>query len=107
MIPALVGVPVAGALLVIAIDLADERIDIDDEPIVARAGARRPRALEALSQHPVELADMPERERAQERPERRRRRHSMTEHRPGLARAQHVAVIDAVRPERHRGHQAS
>lgn len=25
----------------------------------------------------------------------------MTQHRPGLARAQHVAVIDAVRPERH------
>ena len=29
----------------------------------------------------------------------------MPEHRPGLARAQHVAVIDAVRPERHRRHQ--
>jgi hypothetical protein len=29
----------------------------------------------------------------------------MPEHRAGLARAQHVAVIDAVSPERHRGHQ--
>ena len=107
MIPALVGVPVAGALLVIAVDLADERIDINDESILARPGTRRPRARQAVSQHPVELADMPERERPQERPQRRRRRHRMPEHRPGLARAQHVAVIDAVRPERHRRHQAS
>jgi hypothetical protein len=30
----------------------------------------------------------------------------MPEHHAGLARAQHITVIDAVRPERHRGHQA-
>ena len=45
---------------------------------------------------------MPERECPQERPQCRRRRHTMPEHRPGLPRAQHVTVIDAVRPEAHR-----
>ena len=48
-------------------------------------------------EHPVELADVPERERAQERPQRRRRRDAMPEHRRGLPRPQHVAVLDAVR----------
>ena len=38
-------------------------------PILARAGTRRPCAREALGEYPVELADMPERERTQERPE--------------------------------------
>jgi hypothetical protein len=71
-IPALVGVPIAGPLLVIAIDLADERINIHNEPIVAWSRACRPRARQTVSQHSVELADVPERERPQERPERRR-----------------------------------
>ena len=43
MIPPLVGVPIAGALLVIAIDLADEAVHIHDQSLLARAGARRPR----------------------------------------------------------------
>ena len=60
---------------------------------------------QTLGQHPVELADMPERERPQERPKRRRRRHRMPEHRPRLSRAQHVAVIDAISPEHHRRDQ--
>jgi hypothetical protein len=70
-IPALVGVPIAGPLLVIAVDLTNELINIHNEPILARSGASRPRALQTVSQHPVELADVPERERPQERPERR------------------------------------
>ena len=48
---------------------------------------------------------MPEREQPQERPDSRRRRDSMTEHRSSPPRAQHLAVIDAVRAERDRGHQ--
>ena len=105
-IPALVGVPVAGALLVRAVDLADKRIDIHDQSPVARAGTSDPRAPQALCQHPVKLADMPERERAQERPKRRGCRDAMPEHRAGLSRAQHVTVLDAISPERHRRDQA-
>ena len=48
---------------------------------------------------------MPERESPQKRPQCRRRRHPVTQHRRGLPRAQHVTVIDAVRPQRHRRHQ--
>ena len=67
-IPTLVGVPVAGALLVIPIDLADERIDVHDKPILARTGARRPCPTQAVGEYPVKLANMPERERPQKRP---------------------------------------
>jgi len=101
-IPVLVGVPIAGTLLVIAIDLTNERINIHNEPIVAWSGACRPRPPEAVSEYSVELADVPEGERPQERPERRRSRHSMAQHRPCLARAKHVTIIDAVHAERHR-----
>lgn len=49
---------------------------------------------------------MPKGERAQERPQRRRRDDAMPEHRSCLTRTQHRTVIDAVRSETHRGHQA-
>jgi hypothetical protein len=66
------GVPIAGTLLHVAVNLADEAVHIHNESILARTGTRRPRPPEAVSEHPVELADMPERERPQERTERRR-----------------------------------
>jgi hypothetical protein len=37
-----VGVPIAGSLLVIAIDLADERIDIHNKSFLTRAGTGGP-----------------------------------------------------------------
>ena len=37
-----------------AVDLADRRVDIDDEPPVAGASARRPRPHGCLIQNPVE-----------------------------------------------------
>ena len=67
------GVTEAGALLGIAVDVADEAVDVDDQSAVARAGPGAPRTCERLGEQPVELADMPEREGAQERAERRRR----------------------------------
>ena len=97
MVAALTCVAERGALLGATVDLADKRIDIDDQTPVAGAGARPPRAREREAEHPVELADVPERERAQKRPQRRRRRHHMPEHRLRLPRTQHIAVIDAVR----------
>ena len=81
MIAALVGVAERGALLVAAVDLTDKRIDVDDQSLIARAGARRPRPRQAPGEHAIELADMPERERAQERAQRRGRRDPMTQHR--------------------------
>ncbi len=71
------GVAERGALLLGSEDLADEGVDVDDQTTVARAGARGPRASERLAQDAVELADVPERERAQKRPQRRGRRDSM------------------------------
>jgi hypothetical protein len=70
------------------------------------AGAGCPRALKTVGEHPVQLADMPERERPQERPQRRRRRHPVPEHSASLPRTQHAAVLDAVRPQTHRREQA-
>jgi hypothetical protein len=83
-------------------DLTDEGVDVDHQPRLARPGARAPRALEGLRQHPVELTDMPERERPQKRAQRRRRHRPVTEHHLGAPGPEHVAVIDAVRPEQHR-----
>ena len=99
------GVAERRALLRPAEGLADEGVDVDDQSPVARSGARRPRALERLTQHAVELADMPERKRAQKRPQRRGRHHTMPEHIGGPARAQQITVIDAVRAQRHRRDQ--
>jgi hypothetical protein len=84
------------------VDLTDERIDVDRQRVLARPGAGRPRPRKAVGEHPIQLADVPERERPQERPKRRRRRDPMPEHRGGLPRAQHVAVLDAVSAQDHR-----
>ena len=73
-------------------------------PAAPRPG-RRPPARRARAPRPssaVELADMPERERAQKRPQRRGRRHPAAQQPARAARAQHVAVIDAVGAQHHR-----
>ena len=62
-------------------DLADEAVQIDDQPRVARPGAGRPRVPERVGQHAIKLAHVSECEGAQERPERRRRRDPTTEKR--------------------------
>jgi hypothetical protein len=104
-VAALAGVAERRPLLGAAVNLADEAVDIDDQAPVARPGARRPCPPERLAEHAVELADVPERERAQERPERRRRCDRVTEDLAGPACAQDVAVVDAVRAQGHRRHQ--
>src|SRR3954468_12231652 len=72
------GVAVGGALLQPAADLADEAVDVDDEPLGAGTGAGVPGALKRPAEQRVELADMPEGKRAQPRPERRGRRDPAT-----------------------------
>jgi hypothetical protein len=99
------GVAERRALLGPAERLADERVDIDDQASVAGSGTGAPRSLDRLVQDAVKLTDMPERERAQERPQRRGRHHAVPEHAAGATRTQDIAVVDAVRAERHRRHQ--
>jgi hypothetical protein len=95
----------AGALLGVAVDLADEAVDVDHQPPRARPGARQPRASQHLAQDAVELAHVPEREGAPKRPERRRGHRLVAENRLGPPGAQDLAVIDAVGAEQHRVHQ--
>jgi hypothetical protein len=54
-------VAVAGALLGVAVDLTDEGVDVDHQPPGAGSGPGLPRAAQRLAEHPVELADVPER----------------------------------------------
>ncbi len=96
------GVAVGGTLLQAPADLADETVDVDHQPPVTRAGAGLPRALKRLPEELVELAHVPERERAQKRPQRRRRRDPATQQPARPARAQHARVVDAVGAQDHR-----
>jgi hypothetical protein len=96
------GVAVGGALLEASANLADEAVDIDYQPPVARAGPGLPRPHKCLTEQRVELAHVPERERPQKRSQRRRCWHPATQQPAGPARPEHAAVLDAVRPEHHR-----
>jgi len=86
----------------VAVDLADKAVDVDHEAIGPRSGARPPCAPERLGEHPVELAHVPEAERAQEGAERRGRHRPVGEHRRGATGPEYVAVIDRVRAQQHR-----
>src|SRR5690606_41778204 len=99
---ALAGVTEPGALLGVAVHLTDRGIDVDHQRVIAGPGARCPRRGQRLLGEPVELADMAEGERPKEGPYRRRRRDPMPQYRCGRPGAQHVYVIDAVRPSDHR-----
>ena len=105
-IPALFGVPEPDTLLLVAIGLADETVDVEHETLLARTGARPPRAHERLVEHPVELTHMPESERPQKRPQRRGRGQPPAEQSPRATRPQHITVIDAISAEQHRVDQS-
>ena len=85
--------------------LADETVDIDHQPL--RAGSRTgpPRARDRLGQQPVELADMPERERAQEGPQGGGRRQPAAQQPPCATGSEQLAVIDRVGTQQHREDQ--
>ena len=97
----LLGVAEPGALLGVTIDFADRRVDIDHQPCRAGAGTERPRSGDDLGGRRFELADMTERERSQERPQRRGGHHPMRQHRTAGAGPQHVGVIDVGCPGDH------
>ena len=93
-IPELARVAVRGAVFVFAVHLTHRRVEIDCHWIGARSRAEAPRAPQRFADHPVELADMTERERPQERPQRRGSHHPEPQHSLRRPRAQHVRVID-------------
>ncbi len=92
----------------VPVDFPDGVVDVDERQGVGAGQQPRHRRGES-GQDPgvdgVELPDVPERERAQERAQRRRRPHPR-EHLPHAAVAQHVEVIDAVRAGEHPGDHA-
>ena len=69
---------------------------------VARSGPGGPRPGEQRLGHAVELAEVAEGERAQERPQRGRRHDPMAQHAGGLPAAQQVGVVDTVPTRQHR-----
>ena len=91
-----------GALLVLAGDLADRRIDVDHEWSGSGTGAGSPDPLECAPDDGFELADMTEREGSQKRAQRRGRHHPMAQHPGGRTGAQHVGVINVRRAGDHR-----
>lgn len=91
MVAALAGVAVAGALLVVSVDLADNAV----RTTTSRASPGPAPAAHAHSnQLPVELTELPESERVQKRSQRRRLTPADTT--PCVW--QHIEVINAVRP---------
>ena len=96
------GVAIGGALLVVAVDLADGGVQVDGGRPIARTGAGRPRPLKGQLGEPVELADVAEGEAAQEGPQRGGGHDPVAEHPCGGTTAQQVGVVDAVGPGNHR-----
>jgi hypothetical protein len=91
-----VGVTVAGALLVVAVHLADGGVHIHGQRSVAGPSARRPGPGEDLAGHLVELADVAEREATQPGPNGGGRHQPVPEHAGGRPAAQQLHVVDAV-----------
>jgi hypothetical protein len=96
------GVAVGGAALVVAVDLADGGVHVDGHRLGPRSGASGPRPGKDLLGGLVELADVAEGERAQERAQGRWRQDSVAQHLSGLGGAEHVGVVDAVTAGHHR-----
>jgi hypothetical protein len=101
----LAGVAMGGALLVVAVNLADRGVRIDGHRAVSRSGACLPRPGQHGLGEPVELADVPEAEHAQERADGGGRHHPVAEHAGGRPGAQHLDVVDAVATSEQAVHQ--
>lgn len=89
--------PVPGTLLTVPMHRHDRIVEVDDHPSFGSAGQRCPfgQATQESGGDRVELADMPEGERPQERAQRRRRVRAV-EHRGHGAVPQQRHVVDAV-----------
>jgi hypothetical protein len=90
------GVAVAGTLLVVAVDLADRGVHVHGQRPVTGTRAGHPCSAQQLAEHAVELADVPEGERSQPRPDRGGRHHAVAEDRAGRPGPQRLDVVDAI-----------
>ena len=100
--PGDLGVPERGALFLVAVDRAQQRVDVQEHPLVGagqQRGALRERDQMRAS-HRGELVGMPEGELAQQDPHCRGRVH-LVEHPGRAAGAQQVRIVDAVRAAHH------
>ena len=93
MIPAVFGLNRNRRPASVAVNLADETVDIDHQAFITRAGAHPPRTSQCLCQHAVELADMAEGERSQERSQRRWCRQPATQKPARATRSQYLTVM--------------
>jgi len=100
-----VGVAVGGPTLGVAVDLAHRRIDIDHQLLGARAGAGGPGSGQQGLGDLVELADVAEGERPQERAQRGGGHHPMPEDLLGAPGPQQAGVVDGVAGGHHRVQQ--
>ncbi len=76
----------------------------DRPPAAPRRGrAQSPGARQSARQHRFELADVTERERPPQRPDRRGRHRAESQHPPGAPGAQHPDMIDVSAAREHRG----
>jgi hypothetical protein len=100
-------VAVSGALFGVTVHLTDRRVQIDHHVGVAGTSTRGPRVRQQSGSNGVELADEPERERSQERPDRRWCHHLERQHRLGRTGTQHVDMINVGRTGDHRCDQCA
>jgi hypothetical protein len=99
------GVAEPGALLVVAVDLHDRRVEIDRRGRGPRSRTERPGAADRCCDHRIELADVPEGERPQEGAERGGRHHPEGQHPCRRPCAQAVGVVDVGGAGQDRRHQ--
>ena len=88
-----------------SVGLADGGIEVDGEWRVAGSGASLPCPGQQLTAHPVQLADLPPPEAAQEGAQGGGRLDHTAHGAGGPAGAQHVGGVDAVAPSQRRRHQ--
>ena len=106
MIAPLAGVAVAArSFLGRSIGLADGGVQVDGQRPVARASPGGPGPGQQLPAHPIQLADMPPPEAAQEGSQRGRRLDHAADGTGRSSGTQHVGVVNAVAPSQGRGHQ--
>ena len=96
---------VAGTLLGQSVGLADRRIQVDGEWCVAGSSAGLPGQGQQLATHPVQLADVPPPETAQEGAQGGGRLDHTTQGADCPAGAQHIGVVNAVAARQRRCHQ--
>jgi hypothetical protein len=81
---------------VVAVDLADRGVHVHGQRPVTGTRAGHPCSAQQLAEHAVELADVPEGERSQPRPDRGGRHHAVAEDRAGRPGPQRLDVVDAI-----------